>query len=100
MPGVHDRIVVNHDNPVAGRVHVDLNAIGRKLDGALKRRDRILRMGLVRAPVGDPLGRIAASTCGQVFLVSSFVLDEREAYECNWTGSISLNSRWAGASTG
>lgn len=68
MPGVDDRIVVNYDRPVASRVHIELNAIGSELDRALKRGGRVLGMSLVRPPVGDPLGRIAASTCGQVFL--------------------------------
>ena len=68
MPGVDDRIVVNDHNPVAGRVHVELYAVGAELDGALKCGDRVLGMSLVRPSVGDPLGRIAAWTCGQAFL--------------------------------
>ena len=68
VPGVNDVIVVNDDNPVPRRVHVQLDSIGSKLDGALECGERVLGMGLVRAPVGDPLGRVAAWTCGQVFL--------------------------------
>jgi hypothetical protein len=49
-------------------VHVELDAIGSELDGALERRDRILGVGLVRPTVGDALGRIAALSCGQAFL--------------------------------
>lgn len=51
MPGVDDWIVVNHDDPVASRVHVELNAIGSQLDGALKGGDRVLGMSLVRPTV-------------------------------------------------
>jgi hypothetical protein len=68
MPGVDDRIVVNDDHPVASRVDVELNAIGAQFDGAFEGCNRILRMSLVRPPVGDALGGIAASTCGQAFL--------------------------------
>ena len=68
MPGVDDRIVVNYDCPVAGRVHVELDAIGSKLDGPLKRGNRILGMSLVRSPVRDSLGRATAWTCSQGFL--------------------------------
>ena len=68
MPGVNDGIVVNDDNPVPRRVHIQLYAIGSQLDGALECGERVLGMGLVRTPVGDPLGGVVASTCGQVFL--------------------------------
>ena len=68
VPGVDNRIVMNYDNPIASRVHVELNAIRSELDGALKCGDRILGMRLVCSPVRDPLGRIAARTCGQAFL--------------------------------
>ena len=68
MPGVDDRIVVNYDYPIARRVYVELNAIRSELDGALKCGDRVLGMRLVRPSMGDLLGRIAASTCGQAFL--------------------------------
>ena len=51
MPGVDDRIMVNHDNPVTRRVYVELNALGAELDGALKRGDRILGMSLVCSAV-------------------------------------------------
>jgi hypothetical protein len=65
---MNDWIVVNDHNPVASRVHVELYPIGSELDGTLKRGDRVLGMDLVRPPVGDPLGRISAWTCGQLFL--------------------------------
>jgi len=51
---------VNDHNPVASRVHVELYPIGSELDGMLKRGDRVLGMGLVGPPVGDPLGRFSA----------------------------------------
>jgi hypothetical protein len=51
MPGVDDRVVVNDDDPVASRMHVELNAIGSELDGALERGDGVLRMSLVRPTV-------------------------------------------------
>jgi hypothetical protein len=59
---------MNHHYSVARRVHIELNAIGSELDGALKRGERVLGMSLVCAPVGDPFGRIAAWAYGQVFL--------------------------------
>ena len=68
MSGVDDRVVVNHHYAVAGRVHVELNALGAELDGALERGYRILGMSLVCPSVGDPLGQIAAWTYGQAFL--------------------------------
>ena len=68
MPGVNDWIVVNHHDTVAGRVDVELYGVGTQLDGALKCGDRVLRMGLMRASMGDQLGGIAAWTCGQAFL--------------------------------
>ncbi|HET6761762.1 MAG TPA: hypothetical protein VFH13_06655 [Gemmatimonadaceae bacterium] len=49
-------------------MHVELDAICPELDGALERRDRILRVGLMRPTVGDALGWIAALSCGQAFL--------------------------------
>jgi hypothetical protein len=61
-------IVVNDDNPVTRRVHIQLNSIGTKLDGALKGRERVLGMGLVRATVSDALRRVQAATCSQAFL--------------------------------
>ncbi len=39
MPGVDDWIVMNYDLPVASGVHIELDAVGPELDGALKRRD-------------------------------------------------------------
>lgn len=68
MPRVDDRIVVNDDDPVASRVHVELDAVRPELDRSLEARYRILGMSLVRPAVGDTLGRLAASACGQVFL--------------------------------
>ena len=68
MPRMNHRIVVNDYNPVASCMHVELYPIGSEPDGTLKRGDRVLGMGLVRPPVGDPLGRISAWTCGQLFL--------------------------------
>jgi hypothetical protein len=37
MSGVDDRIVVNDNDSVTCRVHVELNALGTELDRALKR---------------------------------------------------------------
>jgi hypothetical protein len=68
VPGVNDWIVVNDDDPVPRCVNVQLDSIGTELDGALERGERILGVGLVRPPVRDPLGRVVAGTCGQVFL--------------------------------
>ena len=68
MPGMNDWIVVNDHNPVASRVHVELYPVGSELDGMLKSGDRVLGMGLVGPPVGDPLGQDAAWTRGQSFL--------------------------------
>ena len=68
MSRVDDWIVVNDHTPIACRVHVQLYPIGAKLDGTLERGDGVLGMSLVRPPVSDPLGRVAASTCGQAFL--------------------------------
>ena len=68
VPGVDNRIVVYHHDSVAGRVHIELDAVGPELDGSDKSGDRVLRVGLVRAPVGDSLRRIAASAYGQAFL--------------------------------
>lgn len=68
MPGVDDRIVVHYDYAIASRVDVELNAFCAEVDGALKRGDRVLGVGLVRAPVGDPFRWIAAAGWGQGFL--------------------------------
>jgi hypothetical protein len=65
---VYDWIVVNDDNPIASRMHVQLYSIGPKFDSALECGERVLGMSLVRPSVSDPLGRVAASTCGQAFL--------------------------------
>ena len=59
-PGVDDRIVMNDDDPIHSSVHVQLNAVCTQLNCALERGYRVLGMGLVRPPVGDSLGRIAA----------------------------------------
>jgi hypothetical protein len=67
-PAVYDGIVVNDDNAVASRVHVQLYSISSKLDGALECGKRVLGMRLVRPAVSDPLWRVAACTCGQAFL--------------------------------
>lgn len=68
MPRVDDGIVVNDDDPVASRVHVELDAIGPELNGSLERCKGVLGMSLVRPTVGDALGWCAASACGQAFL--------------------------------
>ncbi len=68
MSGVDCGVVMNHDYSVARRVHIELNAIGAELDGALKRGERILGMSLVCPSVGDPFWRIAAWAYGQAFL--------------------------------
>jgi hypothetical protein len=68
MPGVNDWIVVNHHDTVTGRVDVELYGVGTQFDGALKCGDRVLRMGLMRASMGDQLRGIAAWPCGQTFL--------------------------------
>ena len=51
VPGVDNRIVVNHHDSVAGRVHIELDAVGPELDRPDKSGDRVLRVRLVRAPV-------------------------------------------------
>ena len=68
MSGVNDGIVMNDDNPVARRVHVQLYSVGPELDGALERGKGVLGMSLMRPPVRDPLGRVVASTWPQAFL--------------------------------
>ncbi len=68
MSGVDYRIVMNYHYSVARRVHIELNAIGAELDGALKRGERVLGMSLVCPSVGDPFWRIAAWAYGQAFL--------------------------------
>ena len=68
VSGVYDRIVMNDDNPITGRVHVQLYSVGPELDGALEGRKRVLGMALVRTPVSDAFGRVLPSTCSQVFL--------------------------------
>jgi hypothetical protein len=59
---VNDRIVVNDDNPVQRRVDVQLYPTGSQLDGAFECCERVLGMGLMRPPVSDGLGRVAAAT--------------------------------------
>ena len=74
MPGVHYRVVMNDDDPVPGRVNIELDSVGTQLYGALERRERVLRVRLVRAPMGDSFGRIATWASGQgVPRGSSFV---------------------------
>lgn len=68
VPGVNHGIVVNDDDPVTGRVDVQLYSIGSELDGALESRKRVLGMGLVRPSVSDALRQVQASTCSQAFL--------------------------------
>jgi hypothetical protein len=85
MPGVDDRIVVNYDCAIASRVHIELNAFCAELDRALKRRDRVLRMSLVRAPVGDAFGWLAAAGSGQAFL-SVVALCSMSAKDMSVTG--------------
>ena len=65
MSRVHYRIVVNYHDPVPSSVHIELDAICTELDRADKSSDRVFGMRLVRTPVGDSLGGIAASGCGQ-----------------------------------
>jgi len=36
VPGVDHRVVVNDDNAVARRVHIELDGVGAELDGALE----------------------------------------------------------------
>ena len=36
VPGVDHRVVMNDDNAVARRVHVELDRVGTELDGALE----------------------------------------------------------------
>ncbi|HXL86339.1 MAG TPA: hypothetical protein VN927_03975 [Gemmatimonadaceae bacterium] len=60
--------MVDDHNPIPGRVHIQLYSVGAELDGTFERGDRVLGVSLVRPPVSDPLGRVAASACGQAFL--------------------------------
>ena len=85
MPRVNDRIVVNYDYAIASRVDIELNTFRPELDGALKRPDRVLGMSLVRAPVGDALGWVAAAACGQAFL-SVVALSLMSAKDMSATG--------------
>ena len=36
VPGVDHRVVVNDDNSVVRRVHIELDRVGTELDGALE----------------------------------------------------------------
>ena len=65
MPGVDHRVVVNHDNTVPGRVHIELDAVGAQLDRALERSERVFRVRLVSAAVRNSFGRSTPSACGQ-----------------------------------
>ena len=55
VSGVNYGIVVNYDYAITSRVHIELNAIGAELDGAL-------------ATVGDALRGVTAAACDQTFL--------------------------------
>jgi hypothetical protein len=68
VPGVDHRIVVDDDNSVVRRVHIELDGVGAELDGALEGGERVLGMRLVRSPVGYPFGRVSAPAKGQAFL--------------------------------
>ena len=68
VPRVYYWIMVNHDDSVARRVDVEFDAIRSQLDSPGERSNRILRMGLVCASVGDSLRRIASSAYVQAFL--------------------------------
>jgi hypothetical protein len=68
MRGVNDRIMVDDDNPVTRRVHIQLDPIGSELDRALESRERVFGMRLVRPPVSYSLRGVQASTCSQAFL--------------------------------
>ena len=68
MPGVDDRVMVNHHGPVPGGVDVELDAVRSQLNGPLECGERILGMRLVRAAMGNSFGWIAAWACGQAFL--------------------------------
>jgi hypothetical protein len=95
MRGWNDGVMVNHDNPIERRVHVQLNTIGSELDRAVECGERVLGMALVRPTVGDPLRRAEAWTRGQVFLLlvaSSFVVDEREAMNASMRGQSALTA--------
>ena len=65
MPGVDHRVVVNHDNPVPGRVHIELDTVGAQLNRALERSERVLRVRLVSAAVRNSFGWSTPSACGQ-----------------------------------
>jgi hypothetical protein len=58
VPGVDHRVVVNDDNSVVRRVHIELDGVSTELDGALEGGERVLGMRLMRPPVGYPLGRV------------------------------------------
>jgi hypothetical protein len=60
MPRMDHGIVVNDHNSVARRVHVELDGIGTKLDGALEGGERVFGVRLVSPAVGYPLGRFPA----------------------------------------
>lgn len=68
MSGVDYGVVMNHHYSVTRRMHIELDAVGAELNGALKRGERVLGMSLVCPSVGDPFWRIAAWAYGQAFL--------------------------------
>jgi hypothetical protein len=68
MPRVNDGIMVDNYDPIASRVHVELDTVGPQLNGSLERCNGVLGMALVRPTVGDALRWSAVSVCGQAFL--------------------------------
>jgi hypothetical protein len=62
VPRVNDGIVVNDDNPVQRRVDIQLYPTGSQLDGTLECCEGVLGMRLMRPPMSDGLGRVAAAT--------------------------------------
>lgn len=92
MPGVDYGVVVNDDNTVVGRVHVELDGIGSQLNGSLEGGERVLGMRLVRSPVGDSLRRIPVSTWGQAFLAVVALCWMREAMNTGGRGQSALTA--------
>jgi hypothetical protein len=66
---VDHRIVVYDHDSIACGVNVELDRVRAKLYSAEKRRDGVLRDGLVRATVGDPFRRGATGRSSQEFSV-------------------------------
>ena len=65
---VQYRIVVDDDNPVGGRMDVELDGVRTQLDRAEESGNGVLRQRLVRAAVGDFLGRGTPGRRVQAFL--------------------------------